>query len=83
MPTCPKLVLTVLPQDGFIPYAEDNSTIRLPPPHEIAQPVASSGPYYPFPPVLRHILIQLLSPLQASRYLFETNLRILILAMNT
>ena len=54
MPTCPKLVLTVLPQDGFIPHAEDNSTIRLPPPHEIAQPVASSGPYYPFPPVSRH-----------------------------
>ena len=32
---------SVIPQDGFIPHAGDDSTIRLPPPHEMVQPVAS------------------------------------------
>jgi hypothetical protein len=34
-----------IPQDGFIPpRAENDYTIRLPPPHEMAQPVAPSSP---------------------------------------
>ena len=39
----------IIPQDGFIPRADYDSTIRLPPPHELAQPVAPPGPYYPYP----------------------------------
>ena len=35
---------SIIPPDGFIPRAESNSTIRLPPPHEMAQPVAPSSP---------------------------------------
>jgi hypothetical protein len=39
----------IIPQDDFIPRADYDSTIRLPPPHELAQPVAPPGPYYPYP----------------------------------
>jgi hypothetical protein len=35
---------SIIPQDGFIPRAENDSTIRLPPPHGMAQHVASSSP---------------------------------------
>ena len=35
---------SIVPQDGFIPRAESDSTIRLPPPHEMAQPVSPSSP---------------------------------------
>jgi hypothetical protein len=35
---------SIVPQDGFIPRAENDSTIRLPPPHEMAQPIAPSSP---------------------------------------
>ncbi len=35
---------SMIPQDGFIPHAENDSTIRLPPPSLMAQPVAPSSP---------------------------------------
>lgn len=35
---------SIIPQDGFIPIAENDSTIRLPPPYGMAQHVASSSP---------------------------------------
>ena len=35
---------SIFPQDGFIPRAENDSTIRLPPPYEMTQPVAPSSP---------------------------------------
>jgi hypothetical protein len=35
---------TIIPPDGFIPRADNDSTIRLPPPHEMARPVAPSSP---------------------------------------
>jgi hypothetical protein len=35
---------SIVPQDGFIPHAEDDSTIRLPPPYGMTQPIAPSSP---------------------------------------
>jgi hypothetical protein len=35
---------SIIPQDGFIPHAENDSTIRLPPPYEMGQRVAPSSP---------------------------------------
>jgi hypothetical protein len=35
---------SIIPQDGFIPLASNDSVIRLPPPHEMASPVAPSSP---------------------------------------
>ena len=35
---------SIVPHDGYIPYAENDSTIPLPPPHGMAQPVAPSSP---------------------------------------
>ena len=35
---------SIIPQDGFIPLADNGSTIRLPPPHEMAPPIAPSSP---------------------------------------
>lgn len=35
---------SIIPHDGFIPHAENDSTIRLPPPHGMAQPIARSSP---------------------------------------
>lgn len=35
---------SIIPPDGFIPHIESDSTIRLPPPHGMAQPVAPSSP---------------------------------------
>ncbi|KAI0254656.1 hypothetical protein BJV78DRAFT_866847 [Lactifluus subvellereus] len=35
---------SIIPHDGFIPHADNDSTIRLPPPHEMARPVAPSSP---------------------------------------
>jgi hypothetical protein len=35
---------SIIPQDGFIPHADNGSTIRLPPPHEMAPPIAPSSP---------------------------------------
>jgi hypothetical protein len=34
----------IIPPDGFIPLADNGSTIRLPPPHEMVPPVAPSSP---------------------------------------
>ncbi len=34
---------SIIPQDGFIPHAENDSTIRLPPPYGMAQPIAPSS----------------------------------------
>ena len=34
----------IIPQDGFIPLAGNDSVIRLPPPHEMASPVSPSSP---------------------------------------
>jgi len=35
---------TIIPPDGFIPRAENDSTIRLPPPHEMARAVSPTSP---------------------------------------
>ena len=35
---------TIIPPDGFIPRAENGSTIRLPPPHEMARTVSPTSP---------------------------------------
>lgn len=35
---------SIIPHDGFIPRAENDSSIRLPPPHGMAQPLAPSSP---------------------------------------
>ena len=35
---------TIIPPDGFIPRAENDSTIRLPPPHEMARTVSPTSP---------------------------------------
>jgi hypothetical protein len=40
---------SIVPHDGFIPHAGSDSTIRLPPPHEMAQPVAPSSPNFDTP----------------------------------
>jgi hypothetical protein len=37
---------TIIPQDGFIPRAENDSTIRLPPPHEMVPPVSPTSPTF-------------------------------------
>ncbi|KAI9448071.1 hypothetical protein H4582DRAFT_58651 [Lactarius indigo] len=37
----------IIPPEGFIPLADNESTIRLPPPHEMVQPVAPSSPVSP------------------------------------
>jgi hypothetical protein len=34
----------IIPQDGFIPRADNDSVIRIPPPHGMAQPVAPLSP---------------------------------------
>jgi hypothetical protein len=34
----------IIPPDGFIPLADNGSTIRLPPPHEMVPPIAPSSP---------------------------------------
>ena len=35
---------SIIPPDGFIPHADNGSKIRLPPPHEMAPPIAPSSP---------------------------------------
>ena len=35
---------TIIPPDGFIPRAENDSTIRLPPPHEMSRTVSPTSP---------------------------------------
>ncbi|KAF8272462.1 hypothetical protein EI94DRAFT_1718097 [Lactarius quietus] len=37
----------IIPPDGFIPHADNGSTIRLPPPHEMVPTVAPSSPVSP------------------------------------
>jgi hypothetical protein len=37
---------TIIPQDGFIPRAENDSSIRLPPPHEMVPPVSPTSPTF-------------------------------------
>jgi hypothetical protein len=36
----------IIPQDGFIPHAENDSTIRLPPPHEMVPPLSPTSPTF-------------------------------------
>ncbi len=35
--------LNIIPNDGFIPHADNQSTIRLPPPHEMVPPLSPAG----------------------------------------
>lgn len=37
----------IIPPEGFIPLADNESTIRLPPPHEMAPPIAPLSPVSP------------------------------------
>ena len=43
-PSPPHHLETIIPPDTFIPHAENDSTIRLPPPHEMARAVSPTSP---------------------------------------
>jgi hypothetical protein len=49
---------SIVPQDGFIPHAEYDSTIRLPPPHEMAEPVAPSSPTFDTPASMTPLMVR-------------------------
>jgi hypothetical protein len=49
MPSPSRHPNSIIPPDGFIPRAGNDSTIRLPPPHEMGQPIAPSSPTFDRP----------------------------------